>query len=207
MTDTLPLDTETRSHHARRAVRIFSNASWVAITAIALVFIALLTAQASGSLTLDKVLTGSMEPTIMTGDYVLSRSSDGHALKQGAILTYSNPAAYGGLSITHRVHSVFGGRAVMQGDNNPGPDPYAISETDVRGVVVGHIGGSGARIIGEFVPTPQWRSDLLQAIYGDHHSLVPELWKDAPWGFVAALGLLLAVSVLDRIVLRSRPRG
>jgi len=207
MTDTLTLDTKILSRRVLRAAHILSKASWVAVTALALVFIALLTAQTSGALTVDEVLTGSMEPTIMTGDYVLSRPSAGHALKQGTILTYSNPAAYGGLSITHRVHSVVGGRAVMQGDNNPGPDPYAISEADVRGVVVGHIGGVGARIIEKLVPTPQWRADLLQATYGGHSSLVPGLLQGAPWGLVAALGLLLCASVLDRIVLRSRPRG
>lgn len=183
---------------------IFSKVTWNVLTVLALLIVGAITAQASGVLILDKVLSGSMEPTIMTGDYVLSRHPSGHDLRRGAVITYSNPLAYDGLSITHRVKDLEAGRAVMQGDNNPGVDPYAIAESDVQRVVVGHVGGAGARVIEQFVPTPQWRSDLQQVIHDGDATPLRRLLIGAPWGLAGALLLMLITSLVDLIVLRPR---
>lgn len=191
------------AHPTHRVARIFSKWSWNVLAALVLLIVGLVAAQGSGALTLDKVLTNSMEPTLMTGDYVLSREPSGHDLTRGAIVTYSNPAAYEGLRITHRVHAVEHGRAVMRGDHNPGVDPCAIAESDVRGVVVGHIGGVGARVIEQFVVTPQWRTDLGSLIHDRDTASIPALLLGAPWGLVAAFVLMLAAALVDRFVLRA----
>lgn len=191
------------AHPTHRVARIFSKMAWTALTSLALIFVGLIVAQVSGALTLDKVLTGSMEPTIMTNDYVLSRHASGDDLKRGAILTYSSPAAYDGLSITHRVQSVDDGRAVMKGDNNNTADPYAIAQADVDGIVIGHVGGAGARAIEQFVPTPQWRMDLSSLIHDRDTAAIPALLLDAPWGLAAAFVLMLVVALVDRFVLRT----
>jgi len=193
-----------RARSIQRVSRIFSKVTWVALAALAVLVVGLAAAQASGVLTLDKILSGSMEPTIMTGDYVLSRKPSGHDLERGAIVTYSNPAAYDGLRITHRVRAVTAGRAVMQGDHNPGIDPYTIAESDVRGVVVAHVGGVGARTIEQFVVTPQWRGDLGSLIHDHDTSAVPALLVGAPWGLVAAFTLMALAALVDRFVLRQR---
>ncbi|GAA1494725.1 signal peptidase I [Curtobacterium herbarum] len=197
--------TAPRTPSLHRVGQVFSKITWAALAVLAVLVVGLAAAQASGVLTLDRILTGSMEPTLLTGDYVLSRGPSGHDLHRGAIIAYSNPAAYDGLRITHRVHSVTTGRAVMQGDHNPGPDPYRIAESDVRGVIVGHIGGFGARIVEQFVVTPQWRTDLGSLIHDHDTAAVPALLGGAPWGLVAALVLMALTALLDRFVLR--PRG
>jgi len=206
MTTTAPHVT-SRAVSTHRIARTFSKVTWSLLTVLAVFVVGVAAAQTSGVLTLDKILTGSMEPTLMTGDYVLSRTPSGHDLTRGAIITYSNPAAYDGLRITHRVQTVTGDRAVMQGDHNPGPDPYAVAESDVRGVVVGHIGGMGARVIEQFVPTPQWRSDLAKLVHDGDTTPVLRLLVGTPWGIAAGFLLMLIAALIDLIVLRARDRS
>ena len=59
-----------------------------------------------------KVITGSMEPKIKSGDYILVIKSKEY--KKGDIVTYFNDGYY----VTHRIESINGNKVVTKGDAN-----------------------------------------------------------------------------------------
>lgn len=79
----------------------------------------------------NRVVSGSMESTIMVGDQVITRPFVPEDLQEGAVLSYRN----GSMSVTHRVIAVQDGSATMKGDHNEVADPALITEDDVLGTV------------------------------------------------------------------------
>lgn len=59
-----------------------------------------------------KVITGSMEPKIKSGDYILVIKSKEY--KKGDIVTYFHDGYY----VTHRIESINGNKVVTKGDAN-----------------------------------------------------------------------------------------
>lgn len=81
------------------------------------------------------VMSGSMEPTIMTGDLIVSKSADADAVKPGDIVSYR----LGDAVITHRVLEITadetGARQfIMQGDNNNAKDEKPVTDVQIEGV-------------------------------------------------------------------------
>jgi len=78
------------------------------------------------------IQSGSMEPTIMTGDVILVQKSDTY--KQRDVITYYD---HGKRVVTHRILEVNQGSQgeeyITQGDNNQTPDIAAVPKTDVIG--------------------------------------------------------------------------
>lgn len=81
------------------------------------------------------VITGSMEPTISVGDYVIVKHEDPSTLGAGDIIAYytKDPQIYG-LPVIHRIHEVKdNGTFVTWGDANPSPDALAVYPEQVLG--------------------------------------------------------------------------
>jgi signal peptidase I len=78
------------------------------------------------------IVSGSMEPTIRTGDVVLTRPAD-HPVDPGRVITFADPARPGVL-ITHRVIAVDeAGHYRTQGDANADEDSTPVPPDLVRG--------------------------------------------------------------------------
>lgn len=89
------------------------------------------------------VLSGSMEPEIMTGDMVLVRNTDAGNLQKGDVIAYKSGEAV----ITHRIIDVKTEngevRYVTQGDANDSPDQTTVRPSDVEGIYQNRIPGMG----------------------------------------------------------------
>lgn len=100
------------------------------------------------------VLSGSMEPTIQTGDLIAVTDCDPTALHEGDVVCYLSS----GKAITHRIASVTTGedgqlRYVTQGDANNAVDRLPVTVDQVQGVWSGmRLPGVGNAIL--FMQTP-----------------------------------------------------
>lgn len=100
------------------------------------------------------VLSGSMEPTIQTGDLITVTDCDPTALHEGDVVCYLSS----GKAITHRIASVTTGedgqlRYVTQGDANNAADRLPVTVDQVQGVWSGmRLPGVGNAIL--FMQTP-----------------------------------------------------
>lgn len=100
------------------------------------------------------VLSGSMEPTIQTGDLIAVTDCDPTALHEGDVVCYLSS----GKAITHRIASVTTGedgqlRYVTQGDANNAADRLPVTVDQVQGVWSGmRLPGVGNAIL--FMQTP-----------------------------------------------------
>lgn len=71
-----------------------------------------------------KVVTGSMEPSLHTGDYIYVKKTDAADLREGDIISfYSEEADVRGKIVTHRIEKCNSdGTFTTKGDANPVPD-------------------------------------------------------------------------------------
>ncbi|MBR3696831.1 MAG: signal peptidase I [Clostridia bacterium] len=85
------------------------------------------------------VLSGSMEPTIKTGDIVIIKNCDKDKLKTGDIIAYKS----GKSIITHRIDSVIEEdgekKFITKGDNNNAEDKNPVSISSVEGIFIRRI--------------------------------------------------------------------
>lgn len=88
---------------------------------------------------LNHVVSASMEPTIMTGDFVITKQVDFEDIKVGDIIVYKYEFKDGEpVAIIHRVYDKQENYLLTKGDNNLLFDPYVIRPEDVRTRVVCH---------------------------------------------------------------------
>lgn len=89
------------------------------------------------------VLSGSMEPNIMTGDMVFVKNTDTGKLKKGDVIAYRSGEAV----ITHRIIDVTTEsgetRYITQGDANDSPDQTSVKPSEVEGLYRARIAGAG----------------------------------------------------------------
>ena len=89
------------------------------------------------------VLSGSMEPGIMTGDMVFVKNTDTGNLQKGDVIAYKSGEAV----ITHRIIDVTTEngevRYITQGDANNSPDQTSVKPSEVEGIYKGRIAGAG----------------------------------------------------------------
>lgn len=89
------------------------------------------------------VLSGSMEPGIMTGDMVFVKNTDAGNLQKGDVIAYKS----GDAVITHRIIDVTSEngevRYITQGDANDSPDQTSVKPSDVEGIYQTRIAGAG----------------------------------------------------------------
>lgn len=89
------------------------------------------------------VLSGSMEPNIMTGDMVFVKETDPDSLKVGDVIAYKSGSAV----VTHRIVDVTAEngetRYITQGDANNAPDQTSVKPADVEGIYQRRVAGAG----------------------------------------------------------------
>ena len=89
------------------------------------------------------VLSGSMEPSIMTGDMVFVKETDPDSLKVGDVIAYKSGSAV----VTHRIVEVKSEngetRYVTQGDANNAADQGLVKPADVEGIYQRRVAGAG----------------------------------------------------------------
>jgi len=109
------------------------------------------------------VLTQSMEPTINSGDIVLSLNPDRLPPKVGDIVTYTG-RRFDGTAVASFTHRIISGDAktgfVTKGDNNPAPDTQQPTLADISGVIFYTI-----PLIGKLL-TPRGLLVLVPSLFG-----------------------------------------
>lgn len=89
------------------------------------------------------VLSGSMEPEIMTGDMVLVKNTDAENFQEGDVIAFKSGEAV----VTHRIIEVKTENGevsyVTQGDANDSPDQTSVKPADVEGIYKNRIPGAG----------------------------------------------------------------
>ena len=82
-----------------------------------------------------KVVSGSMEPSISEGDYIIVRKTDSGELKSGDIICfYSKDSKIYGMPNTHRIVSILpDGSFITKGDANKTEDDTAVSADMIIG--------------------------------------------------------------------------
>lgn len=93
------------------------------------------------------VLTGSMEPEIMSGDLIIVKQIDGKDVKNKDIIAFIDPDGNGTSILTHRVNEIYeeDGKIFFktQGDANDTEDRLPVSEEALVGIYITRIGGAG----------------------------------------------------------------
>lgn len=94
------------------------------------------------------VLTGSMEPEIMSGDLIIVKKIDGKDVKNKDVIAFTDPDGNGTSILTHRVIEVYEENGTIffktQGDANNTADRLPVSEEALVGVYVTRVGGAGS---------------------------------------------------------------
>lgn len=88
-----------------------------------------------------KVITGSMEPSIHEGDYIVVKKADPAELKEGDIICfYSGDKAIYGMPNTHRIVRILDdGSFVTKGDANNKEDPVPVTADSIIGKYRGKV--------------------------------------------------------------------
>lgn len=86
---------------------------------------------------LSFVMSESMEPTLMTGDFVLTKDITFDEVEVGDIVVYRHDYEDGNYkSIVHRVVEKNEDHLIFKGDNNEAEDPFKVYPEDVRSIVI-----------------------------------------------------------------------
>ena len=93
------------------------------------------------------VLTGSMEPEIMSGDLIIVKQIDGKDVKEKDVIAFFDPDGNGTSILTHRVTEIFEEDGTLYfrtwGDANDTADRLPVSADKLVGIYVTRIGGAG----------------------------------------------------------------
>lgn len=94
------------------------------------------------------VLTGSMEPEIMSGDLIMVKQIDAKDVKEKDVIAFFDPDGNGTSILTHRVNEIFEENGTLyfktQGDANDTEDRLPVAEDKLVGVYVNfRISGAG----------------------------------------------------------------
>ena len=83
------------------------------------------------------VMSASMEPTILTGDLVMTEKITFDEIEVGDIIVYKHTYETGKYrAIIHRVVEKYDDYLICKGDNNEIADPWKIYPEDVRSIVI-----------------------------------------------------------------------
>lgn len=177
---------------------------WVAFAVVALTFFFF----SISGFQMDRVLTGSMEPTIMTGDVIVTRGVHGDDLRVGQIVKID----HGSYTVTHRIISVddkgteerSDDTAITQGDANNTPDLFNPTQKDLSGVFDHTLNEQLAPLIGSFSIKPNYLADIM-----DGKATPSSVIAGAPWGLITWIVALVLVHAIipSRIERHSKRRA
>ncbi len=112
------------------------------ITAAALIFVIYVMICSSGGKAVNvfgksilRVVTGSMEPSLQVGDYIVIEKTSADALREGDIISfYSEQSDINGMLVTHRIVGINDdGSFVTRGDANPVSDSVTVRSEKIVG--------------------------------------------------------------------------
>ena len=141
--------------------KLFAGIWYAAVILLAILVALILTAKAKGKVpkiagySVLQVVTGSMDPQIPVGQYILIHETPPEEIKKGDVITFYSQEAYiSGLPNTHRVvedpiKTEDGYQYVTKGDNNWVADAYPVPSD---------------RLIGRYVENIDWLTGLSHAI-------------------------------------------
>ena len=93
------------------------------------------------------VLTGSMEPNIMSGDLIFVKQIDGKDVNVHDVIAFFDPDGNGTSILTHRVEEIYEENGTLyfrtKGDANNTEDRLPVSADKLVGIYVTRIGGAG----------------------------------------------------------------
>ena len=91
-----------------------------------------------GGYSVMKVVTGSMEPSIHVGDYILIKETDAEDLKVGDVITFlSDDPTIKDMPNSHRITKINDdGTFTVKGDANPTEDVYTVKSDRIIGKYV-----------------------------------------------------------------------
>lgn len=116
-----------------RALRIIVNSLVTIVGAAVLAVAVFLIGIVAAGYRPYVVLSGSMEPEIMTGSICLIDTGYRYdELEVGDVIAFTN----GRISVTHRIHEIRDGLIQTKGDANESPDHYFIGEGNYLGKYV-----------------------------------------------------------------------
>ncbi len=142
---------------------ILASLWWLVVALLAIVLISVLGAKFKGEVpnicgySVMRIVSGSMEPEISTGEYILVKKTPPHEIEQGQIISfYSEDKAIYGLPNTHRVvervNTESGLEFVTKGDASP------INDT---------VNAKEEKLIGVYVAKLEWLTRLSGALNGN----------------------------------------
>jgi signal peptidase I len=111
--------------------------------ALVLLVLALCINWATDSFRITNVLTNSMSPTIVAGDFVVTQNDTLRAPAIGDIVIYNGKRLDGTLvaQFAHRIIAKDADGWIVKGDANPDPDVQHPTSEDITGIVIGRIPG------------------------------------------------------------------
>lgn len=124
--------------------KITNILSWVIIAFLVILIIFVMAAKANNKVPkifgygMLKLISGSMEPTYMTDDYILIKSVEKEPLKEGDVIAFYSidPHIMGKIN-THRIVEIKdNGEMVTKGDNNSSVDRTTVTKDRVVGKVI-----------------------------------------------------------------------
>ncbi len=142
-----------RSNKAAKTV--LTSVWWIAVLLLVILLVTVVGAKIRGEVpsvfgySVLNIVTGSMEPEISPGDYILVKRTDPRELSVGDVITfYSRDPLIQGLPNTHRIveepqMTEDGLVFTTRGDANSANDRHKVYETDIVGVYVKKLGGLG----------------------------------------------------------------
>lgn len=147
----------------------------------------------------ETVLTGSMAPTIKTGEVAVMRTPIGGELRPGVVVGFKDTSD---TKFTHRVQALRDdGRAVTKGDANDAPDLFEPSEDDLWGVLVHVIPQPLAGFITVMSLNPEWWGSATGAVISGQWDALASLLPTTPWGPpVLVIAALLVWWVIPEVV-------
>jgi len=113
---------------------------------LVLVVLALCVNWATDSFRITNVLTNSMSPTIVAGDFVVTQNDSLRNPAVGDIVMYDAKRLDGQIvaRFTHRIIAKASDGWIVKGDANPDPDVQHPTAEDIDGIVIGRIPGIGS---------------------------------------------------------------
>lgn len=152
----------------------------------------------------DKVVTGSMEPAIMTGEYIVVLPLFGDTPAVGEVASFQ----YGNISVVHRIHSVDEhGVFTTKGDNNPVVDSFKTKLGAMNGTVAHVVQLPEAALVSLFITSTDWRADAFTTILDGDWDELPAVLDGAPWGTLSLFGGLVVLWVIDDLFVRAVKRS
>lgn len=142
-----------------------------------------------------EVLTGSMEPTIMTHDLIVTKPVVAGEIKQGDIVGINRE-----VSVIHRVIARDeDGVLTTKGDNNPVADGVQPTEADLWGVFVAIVPQPLATVLSRYTTTPEWRLMFGHVITGNGGSW-DDLHEGMPWGSIGSVAAMIFTSIVSLLM-------